>query len=156
MLQTAGNKNGWLILSVVACVFILLPLYTYADTLKPFASDGCSLFPDEDIISKVDWCQCCFEHDVAYWQGGTQKDRKRADKKLKACVLKVTDDPLLAGVMYEGVRFGGSPYFYNWYRWGYGWPYARKYQPLTQQESLQAQAHLEKYLLNAQNTACGL
>ena len=36
--------------------------------------------------------------------------------------------------MYQGVRFGGSPYFYNWYRWGYGWSYERKYQKLTLEE----------------------
>ncbi|MEM7610663.1 MAG: hypothetical protein AAF270_03225 [Pseudomonadota bacterium] len=102
--------------------------------LQPFTSDGCSLFPDRSLISEADWCACCFEHDIAYWRGGTRDEREAADRELRRCVLERTGDAGFAKLMYEGVRMGGSPYFYNWYRWGYGWPFERKYQPLTPAE----------------------
>jgi len=114
-------------------------------TLKDFTSDGCSLFPDRSLITNDDWCDCCLEHDIAYWQGGTKAQRLKADQKLKKCVLKKTGDAVLAEAMYQGVRVGGSPYFYNWYRWGYGWSYERKYQALTLEEQRQVSDKLVKY-----------
>ena len=42
--------------------------------LSPFTSDGCSLFPDSSLINKDDWCECCFQHDLAYWKGGTKEE----------------------------------------------------------------------------------
>ena len=104
------------------------------NTLNDFSSDGCSLFPDHSLINSDNWCECCLEHDIAYWQGGTEEQRLEADKQLRDCVLQKTGNQALADAMYQGVRFGGSPYFYNWYRWGYGWSYERKYQKLTLEE----------------------
>ncbi|MFT5837346.1 MAG: hypothetical protein ACI9ZV_000851 [Candidatus Azotimanducaceae bacterium] len=113
--------------------------------LADFTSDGCSLFPDRSLIDAKDWCECCVEHDVAYWQGGTEAQRLAADETLRDCVLAKTDDPILADVMYNGVRFGGSPYFYNWYRWGYGWNDHRKYQELTLEEQRMVSEKLVAY-----------
>lgn len=113
--------------------------------LKSFKSDGCSLFPDRNIITKLDWCECCFEHDISYWQGGTKEDREDADIRLRECVFEKTGDEKLAELMYRGVRFGGSTYFPNWYRWGYGWDYSRKYKPLTKEEELIVKKMLELY-----------
>lgn len=113
--------------------------------LKPFKSDGCSLFPDRNLITKIDWCDCCFEHDISYWQGGTEEDREKADLKLRDCVLEKTGDEKLAELMYRGVRFGGSTYFPNWYRWGYGWDYSRKYKPLNEDEIEMVQEMLRLY-----------
>lgn len=107
---------------------------TSSSSLSPFTSDGCSLFPDASLISKADWCSCCYAHDIAYWQGGSEAQRLAADEALRSCVQEKTDNQTLANLMYEGVRLGGSPYFYNWYRWGYGWRYGRLYQPLTTNE----------------------
>lgn len=115
------------------------------DSLSDFTSDGCSLFPDRSLIDNTDWCECCLEHDIAYWQGGTKEQRLKADQKLRDCVLKKTGDQLLADAMYNGVRFGGSPYFYNWYRWGYGWSYKRKYQELTLEEQRTVSDKLFEY-----------
>ena len=117
-------------------------------TLSDFKSDGCSLFPDSSLITNDDWCVCCYEHDLAYWKGGTQAERLAADEALKACVLDKTGNKELAEIMFQGVRFGGSPYFYNWYRWGYGWGYDRKYEPLTDQEKSQV---AEKLLLREES-----
>ncbi len=102
---------------------ILLANCAQTPKLKPFSSDGCSLFPDKDYQNNKSWCQCCVVHDEAYWKGGTDSEREAADKALKACVLEKTGDANLAELMYVGTRAGGSQYFPNWYRWGYGWPY---------------------------------
>ncbi len=123
-------------------------------TLRPFSSDGCSLFPDNSLISADSWCDCCFNHDMAYWRGGTAAERETADLALRDCVLANTGNAVLATAMYEGVRFGGSPYFYNWYRWGYGWPYERQYQELSAAETDQADRLLAEYLASAAPAVC--
>lgn len=105
--------------------------------LRPFKSDGCSLFPDGTIEKRTLWCECCFEHDIAYWQGGTREQRKKADEDLKQCVMQKTGNKALAQTMFLGVRAGGSPAFPTWYRWGYGWNYGRGYKPLGREEKVQ-------------------
>ena len=131
-------------------LLLLISACSSEQELAAFTSDGCSLFPDSSLINNDDWCECCVEHDIAYWQGGTKEARESADKKLQQCVLEKTGDVALARVMYEGVRFGGSPYFYNWYRWGYGWSYDRKYQILTHYEQKQVQKLLTDYFKSGQ------
>lgn len=115
------------------------------NTLSDFRSDGCSLFPDRNQLSQQDWCECCFEHDITYWMGGTKEERLHADSELRECVIEKTGNTGLADLMFDGVRLGGSPYFYNWYRWGYGWSYDRKYQELTEKEKTMVQRKLDEY-----------
>ena len=129
--------SGMVVLMAGAC--------TSDSGLRPFTSDGCSLFPDSSLVSEGDWCSCCFEHDIAYWRGGTAEERDIADRKLQACVLQKTNNETLATLMYSGVQAGGSPYFYSWYRWGYGWDFDRKYQELTLSEVARANTLLEEY-----------
>ncbi len=113
--------------------------------LQSFKSDGCSMFPDKSLIDSTTWCECCFEHDIAYWHGGTREERKSADLKFKNCILKKTNDQRLAELMYNGVRLGGSPYFPTLYRWGYGWTYSRGYKPLSPEEKKLVDKLLEEY-----------
>ena len=122
--------------------------------LRPFTSDGCSLFPDASLISSDDWCSCCFQHDLAYWRGGAAEERQAADQQLRNCVQEKTGNQALATMMYDGVRFGGSPYFYNWYRWGYGWGYDRKYQALTPEEKEQADRFQMEYFAGNPKPVC--
>lgn len=110
-----------------------LSLSATAEEIKPFTTDGCSVFPDGNLIDNKKWLNCCVSHDFAYWKGGTYDERKEADEALKQCVIGI-GEPELAELMYLGVRMGGSPYFPTWYRWGYGWPYLRGYEPLTAEE----------------------
>ena len=146
-----SRRTGLLLL------FIGIPLACSSDaSLSPFSSDGCSLFPDSSLISKDDWCSCCFEHDLDYWRGGTYQERKAADARLRDCVFERTGNKTLATLMYEGVRVGGSPYFYNWYRWGYGWSYDRKYQALTAEEHDYADKLVEQYFSTIKNPVCAL
>lgn len=126
-----------------------------ADDLAPFASDGCSLFPDGTVAEPAKWCDCCFEHDRAYWQGGTEEERLQADILLRECVRTKTGNATLAETMYLGVRTGGGPAFPTWYRWGYGWPFGRGYQPLSAAERQQANALLAEYAQRHPSGFCG-
>lgn len=138
----------------LAAISVAITACSQDTSLKPFKSDGCSLFPDSSLITKQDWCSCCFVHDLAYWQGGTREQREAADTRLKECVFEKTQNSALANLMYEGVRFGGSPYFLNWYRWGYGWGYDRKYQALTAEELDAANALVDEFLSSPGEPAC--
>ena len=90
--------------------------------LRVFQSDGCSSFPDGTLNKKTLWRDCCVNHDLAYWLGGSYRARMQADSELQQCV-KALGQPTLATVMLAGVRAGGSPFWPTSYRWGYGWPY---------------------------------
>jgi len=46
--------------------------------------------------------------------------------------------------MLAGVRVGGSPYYPTPYRWGYGWPYARGYKALSDEEKAQVRTKLHQ------------
>ena len=118
--------------------FISILSYTnsYAENIKPFTSDGCSVFPDGTFSQKNLWLSCCTIHDYAYWQGGTYEQRLSADNALQQCVAQV-GEPNIATLMLAGVRVGGTPYFPTQFRWGYGWSYPRFYQPLTEAEKSQ-------------------
>ena len=102
--------------------------------LAEFTSDGCSMFIDGTFENPELWKECCLKHDIAYWKGGTKKERELADLAFKVCVQKKTGNAELAELMYQAVRTGGEPYFPTWYRWGYGWPLGRGYKKLTQEE----------------------
>ncbi|MBI5208264.1 MAG: FAD-binding oxidoreductase [Candidatus Firestonebacteria bacterium] len=115
------------------------------DVIKPFESDGCSLFPDGTYKNKNLWCDCCLNHDIAYWKGGTFEERLQADKALRDCILEKTGDLILAEIVYKGVRFGGSWIFPTWYRWGYGWSYGRGYKALSEEEKKMTERKLEDY-----------
>ncbi|OUR95524.1 hypothetical protein A9Q84_15695 [Halobacteriovorax marinus] len=101
--------------------------------LNPFMSDGCSAWPDGTQAKPKAWLKCCFNHDLAYWRGGTEKERDIADDSLKVC-LRDTFSNTLAILMYMGVRFWGKPNYKTSYRWGFGWNYDRGYLPLSEEE----------------------
>jgi len=110
--------------------------------LKPFATDGCSAFPNGTMRQNEIWLDCCLAHDRAYWKGGTYAERESADQELKSCVANV-GEPEIAALMLIGVRIGGAPYLPTKFRWGYGWPWPRFYGPLTAEELEQVKTALE-------------
>lgn len=126
-----------------------------AAALHDFSSDGCSLFPDGNLEHRDLWCDCCFAHDIAYWQGGTQKERRQADETLRDCVLDRTHNKALALLMYDGVRTGGHPVFPTGYRWAYGWSYGRGYKALTEEEQQQSKEKLNAYFIKHPAGYCG-
>lgn len=117
-------------------LFTLVSVSAQAETIKPFTSDGCSMFPDGTFEQKKLWLSCCTAHDYSYWQGGSYEERLFADEQLQLCVANV-GQPQIANLMLAGVRVGGSPYLPTSFRWGYGWSYPRFYKALTAEEKRQ-------------------
>ncbi|MCW8935679.1 MAG: FAD-binding oxidoreductase [Gammaproteobacteria bacterium] len=127
--------------------FILLFLIStpsLASEIKPFTSDGCSAFPDGTFRQQSLWSNCCFLHDLAYWKGGTEKQKNTADGDLELCVKNV-GAPHIAKLMLAGVKVGGSPVLNTPFRWGYGWPYGRGYKALSRADKLQVAHKLEVF-----------
>ncbi len=151
--QKRISQTAILFLFVVA---FLLKACNFATTghIKPFSSDGCSLFPDRSLIDSTDWCLCCYEHDLRYWQGGTEQERAQADSIFKQCILEKTGNRQLAEVMYRGVRLGGSPSFPTWYCWGYGWDYRRGYKALTPAEKKEVRLQFQKKQTKKNTNVC--
>lgn len=56
-----------------------------------------------------------------YWCGGSLLDRLRSDLALARCV----GHGPLGGLMFLGVRLGGSFWLPTPWRWGFGYPYPR-------------------------------
>jgi len=95
-----------------------------------FTTDGCTLWSDGV------WRECCIEHDIAYWCGGSEMARAQADGRLRECVASA-GHPTAAAWMYYGTRLGGSPMSPFSWRWGYGWNWPYRYDPspgITQHE----------------------
>lgn len=111
--------------------------------LKPFSSDGCSAFPDGTLTENDLWLACCEQHDMAYWMGGSYSAKLRADEALEHCVTKI-GKPEVAKLMLAGVAVGGSAYLPTTFRWGYGWPYPRRYNVLSTEEEKQIQEMLNQ------------
>jgi len=141
-----GRSLSGTILLLLCLSILAAGCATYhAADISGFTSDGCSLFPDGNLQDRTLWCECCFRHDKAYWQGGTEDERLNADRELRECVYERTHSKVLADLMYDGVRAGGNPAFPAWYRWAYGWKYGRGYAPLTEQEKAQVLDKLKAY-----------
>lgn len=117
----------------LAPLILLLSAACAGPRLKPFATDGCTLFPDGTGRDKDLWRHCCVEHDRRYWLGGTRAERRNADRELRDCVAEA-GEPKTGEMMRKGVRASGTPYLPTGFRWGFGWRYPRGYKPLTDEE----------------------
>ena len=122
-----------------------------AGDLTPFKSDGCSAFPDGTISQRDLWLECCIEHDMSYWAGGSRSQRQQADEQLKVCVTQVGEAGI-AQLMLAGVRVGGTPYLPTSFRWGYGWPFLRGYKHLTPEEQGEVDTELRRYERDENNS----
>ncbi len=106
-----------------------------AAPLKPFSTNGCTGFPDGTLNHPELWRHCCILHDLAFWAGGCERDRDRADLDLRDCVSNVAGAPL-GFVLYVGVRIGSwSPIKIKSERWNHGWQDGRaEHTPLSAQD----------------------
>ena len=112
-----------LLLGLLLCPLLgLFAAASRADGLKPFTTDGCSLWIDGTPEKPNLWRHCCVAHDLAYWQGGSESQRKAADQAIEACVTQAQGAGM-GQYIYTNVRWGGSPFWPSYYRWGYGWDY---------------------------------
>ena len=98
------------------------------NTLKPFKTDGCSMWIDGTPNNPYLWRHCCVVHDKAYWLGGTNQQRNEADETLRSCVSDLAGAGM-GNYMYFFVSTGGSPFWFTTYRWGYGWNYLENGRP---------------------------
>lgn len=107
--------------------------------IKPFTTDECSCSAEGTQTDSTKWCDCCVQHDIAYWQGGTRAERRTADRAFRACIA-ATGEAKYARKAYHAVRVFGSAWLPTPWRWGYGWGYHRAYRPLTpaEQDSVKA------------------
>ena len=136
-LNIAPSRAGLVVL--LSLLISLSP--AVASELKPFATDGCSAFPNGIGENTELWLDCCISHDLAYWRGGTRVERSKADLALKQCVAQ-TGNPTIARLMLGGVRVGGTPYLPTKFRWGYGWPFLRGYKSLDESEQKKIESSL--------------
>jgi hypothetical protein len=93
---------------------------------RPFLPNGCSRVPD------VNFRGCCDLHDLAYYVGGSLRDKWRADLGLAACIAE-RQGKVIGWLYFVGVTlFGWTP----WH-----WSYRRK--PVPTREQLQALAGVD-------------
>lgn len=102
-------------------------------TLKPFYTDGCTLFLDGTNKNNKLWLHCCEEHDMRYWVGGSEADRDKTDLRLKTCVQEVAGETW-AKLIYAGVRTGHFSPIKNKTHWSWGWNQKRKDSELNSSE----------------------
>lgn len=82
-------------------------------------TDKCTCWPDGN------WGDCCVDHDIDYWCGGTARQRLESDWRLRRCMRQRS---YLPGVLlFFGVRFGGVHWLPTPWRWGFGHDYPAGY-----------------------------
>lgn len=116
--------------------------------LKPFETDGCTMFTEGPASQPKLWAHCCFEHDLRYWFGGTAANVDFADLELKACVKEVAGENW-AKLIYKGVRAGHSSPVKSKYSWSWGWVQPRELSELSEAEIAYIKEELQKLPLDS-------
>jgi len=116
------KKKYFIIFSICVLSFLTMHIFLISRDApqKSFVSDGCSVWPDRNYYD------CCYKHDKAYWDAGTQDDRQNADLTFRQCMTKSTNE-FYSHMMYLGVRIGGHPIWPTPWRWDFGRPYSWGY-----------------------------
>ncbi len=115
--------------------------------LKPFQTDGCTLFIDGTPSKPGLWRSCCVEHDLRYWFGGSSEDMDSADLRLKSCVKQIAGESI-ARTIYTGVRAGHYSPIKNKTAWNWGWVLKREKVALNLEEITVAINELKKLKLD--------
>ncbi len=116
--------------------------------LKDFYWDGCSFVAPEGYKDDPDlWCECCWEHDKAYYKGGTWEQKNDADIALGECVAEKSGSKILGDLYYAGTAIGAGPYVNvdPTARWGYGWIYNRGYDEISSYDKEIADEKIQLY-----------
>jgi hypothetical protein len=114
-------------------IFLLQTSISYANHLKPFVTDYCTLFLDGTSEQPDLWKHCCLEHDIHYWYGGSDENLDKADLNLQSCVDKVAGSSW-AKLIYLGVRAGHYSPIKNKHKWSWGWETKRGNTKLDESE----------------------
>ena len=110
------------------------PLHSSELKLKPFETDGCTMFVEGPNRDPKLWKHCCVEHDLRYWFGGSSSEMDATDLRLKSCVEKVAGD-YWATLIYKGVRAGHYSPIKNKYAWSWAWSVKREDKSLNADEA---------------------
>lgn len=116
--------------------------------LKPFETDGCTLFVDGTLKKPGLWKHCCVEHDLRYWFGGDKADMDLTDLRLKSCVQEVAGASW-ASLIYNGVRAGHNSPVKAKTHWSWGWTVERPDSKLSREESLYVIEELRRLPMDA-------
>ena len=114
--------SGFIVLFALSILVNSVQANPTGNHLRPFVTDGCSMWIDGPPNNPYLWRHCCVAHDRAYWLGGTRAERTQADEQLLACVTNL-GGKAMGDYMHFFVSWGGSPFWLTSYRWGYGWDY---------------------------------
>jgi hypothetical protein len=120
-------------LLTLLCTLTLASAVQAEIKLKPFETDGCTMFIDGTPKEPGLWKNCCIEHDLRYWFGGSTEDMDATDLRLKSCVEKIAG-ATWANLIYTGVRTGHHSPVKNKTQWNWGWTEKREYKKLTPEE----------------------
>lgn len=139
-------------LKLITALFVMtfVPSLKAELSLKPFKTDGCTLFIDGTNKAPGLWRHCCVEHDLRYWFGGSKEDMDATDVRLKSCVEKVAGSTW-ANIIYTGVRTGHHSPIKNKTQWNWGWSKKRNYQTLSKEEITIALTELRNLTLTEVN-----
>lgn len=114
-------------LKVIAGLSLLLgPFLLNASELKNFRTDYCTGFSEGTFKKPNLWKECCFEHDLRYWFGGTKVQQNFSDIQLKSCV-SVKAGSFYSNLMYYAVRAGHYSPIKHKTHWGWGWKSVNEY-----------------------------
>jgi hypothetical protein len=145
-----NKKAFWFGLFIfLASAFYLAPKaaafegHSLLNSLKPFYTDGCTLFIDGPSSKPGLWRHCCVEHDLRYWFGGDRDDAHQANLQLGACVKSVAGT-LWGQIIYRGVEMGRYSPVKHPTHWGWGWEMARGSGKLDHDESVYVIEQLRK------------
>lgn len=87
-----------------------------------FSHDGCTGWPDR--LLGHDFYEPCLRHDIAFWAGGTDTHRTKANRTFRED-MKTTGPfgPFFAQIAYVGVAYFGDNSVSRIIgsNWGYGW-----------------------------------
>lgn len=141
--ENIEDNNHMKKLIILLCLFTL-NLWAQTETaLKPFVTDYCTLYVEGTRAQPNLWRHCCEEHDLYFWSGGSEEDKKNADLGLKSCVAK-TGATTQSVLIYTAVVLGGhSPIHIKAKEWGNAWEGRPRYLTLTESETAQAIEHIE-------------
>jgi hypothetical protein len=127
-------------------IFLFLFTFSFkvqAYALMDFQTDYCTMYKEGPTNAPEIWKDCCLEHDMYYWAGGTTKDRNNADLRLKECVEDL-GYPVEAKIIFAGVKLGHLSPIKSKYPWNNGWFAKHQYLSLTPSERQQVEIKIRK------------
>ncbi len=138
----------YLFLGVSGAFAAFSSLANAEELVRPFATDGCTFFVNGTLDQPELWKDCCLEHDLHLWAGGSTESRNRTDLRLRDCVTE-KGQPDIAALMYAGVAMGRhSGVKIPGKQWGNAWA-VPAYHKLTLEQVKLIEADLPNYEIPA-------